>query len=74
MEMDSVAVQTGIDLHTGKQLSYDSSTVGGNGQTEDGCIGLNIINHFGKITINMSDMYLRCEKPGKGYRREWLFE
>lgn len=74
VEMDSVAVQTGIDLHTGKQLSYDSSTVGGNGQTEDGCIGLNIINHFGKITINMSDMYLRCEKPGKGYRREWLFE
>ena len=51
-----------------------SSSVGSNEQAEDGCIGLNIINHFGKITINMPDMYLRCEEPGKGYRREWLFE
>lgn len=74
VEMDSVNVETGIDLHTGEMIAAGSSSVGGNEQTEDGCIGLNIINHFGKITINMPDMYLRCEEPGKGYRREWLFE
>lgn len=73
VEMDSVIVQTGIDLHTGERLDSQSSA-DGNEQNEDGRLGLNIISHFGKITINMPDMYLRCEKPGKGYRREWLFE
>lgn len=74
VEMDSVNVETGIDLHTGEMIAAGSSSVSGNEQAEDGCIGLNIINHFGKITINMPDMYLRCEEPGQGYRREWLFE
>jgi len=72
--IDSVSVETGIDLHTGKRLSGTGTAVGGDENAEDGCVGLNIIEHYGKITINMRDMFLRCEEPGKGYRREWLFD
>ena len=73
-DIDSVSVETGIDLHTGKRLSGTGTAVGGDENAEDGCVGLNIIEHYGKITINMRDMFLRCEEPGKGYRREWLFD
>lgn len=73
-DIDSVSVETGIDLHTGKRLSGTGTAVGGDENAEDGCVGLNIIEHYGKITINMRDMFLRCKEPGKGYRREWLFD
>ena len=51
--LDSVGVNTGIDLHTG-QLDKAAFS---NGQ-EDGFLGLNLLKKFSKVIINLKDMYL----------------
>lgn len=51
--LDSVGVNTGIDLHTG-QLDKAAFS---NGQ-EDGFLGLNLLEKFSKVIINLKDMYL----------------
>lgn len=51
--LDSVGVNTGIDLHTG-QLDKAAFS---NGQ-EDGFLGLNLLEKFSKVIINLKNMYL----------------
>lgn len=53
--LDSVGVNTGIDLHTG-QLDKAAFS---NGQ-EDGFLGLNLLEKFSKVIINLKDMYLEA--------------
>lgn len=53
--IDSIKVNTGIDLHTG-QLK---TTVFSNG-TEDGVLGLNALEKFSKVIINLKDMYMEA--------------
>lgn len=49
--IDSVKVNTGIDLHTGQMKSHD---------TEDGVLGLNALEKFSKVIINLKDMYMEA--------------
>ena len=51
--LDSVGVNTGLDLHTGKQNQAAFS----NG-LEDGFLGLNLLEKFSKVIINLKEMYL----------------
>lgn len=53
--IDSIKVNTGIDLHTG-QLK---TTAFFNG-TEDGVLGLNALEKFSKVIINLKDMYMEA--------------
>lgn len=53
--VDSINVNTGIDLHTG-QLK---TTAFSNG-TEDGVLGLNALEKFSKVIINLKDMYMEA--------------
>lgn len=53
--IDSIKVNTGIDLHTG-QLK---TTAFSNG-TEDGVLGLNALEKFSKVIINLKDMYMEA--------------
>lgn len=53
--IDSVNVNTGIDLHT-RQLKTTSFSDG----AEDGVIGLNALEKFSKVIINLKDMYLEA--------------
>ena len=53
--IDSIKVNTGIDLHTG-QLK---TTVFSNG-TEDGVLGLNALEKFSKVILNLKDMYMEA--------------
>ena len=53
--IDSIKVNTGIDLHTG-QLK---TTAFSNG-TEDGVLGLNALEQFSKVIINLKDMYMEA--------------
>lgn len=53
--IDSIKVNTGIDLHTG-QLK---TTAFFNG-TEDGVLGLNALEQFSKVIINLKDMYMEA--------------
>lgn len=54
-KIDSVNVNTGIDLHTG-QLKTTSFSDG----TEDGVLGLNTLEKFSKVIINLKDMYMEA--------------
>ena len=51
-KIDSVNVNTGIDLHTG-QLKTTAFSDG----AEDGVLGLNALEKFSKVIINLKDMY-----------------
>lgn len=53
--IDSVNVNTGIDLHTG-QLKTTSFSDG----AEDGVLGLNALENFSKVIINLKDMYMEA--------------
>lgn len=53
--IDSIKVNTGIDLHTG-QLK---TTAFSNG-AEDGVLGLNALEQFSKVIINLKDMYMEA--------------
>lgn len=51
--IDSINVNTGIDLHTG-QLKTTVSSDG----AEDGVLGLNALENFSKVIINLKEMYM----------------
>lgn len=53
--IDSVNVNTGIDLHTG-QLKTTSFSDG----AENGVLGLNTLENFSKVIINLKDMYMEA--------------
>lgn len=53
--IDSINVNTGIDLHTG-QLKKAAFSDG----TEDGVLGLNALEKFSKVIINLKDMYMEA--------------
>lgn len=53
--IDSIKVNTGIDLHTGEMRSPDFSK-----GTEDGVLGLNALEKFSKVIINLKDMYMEA--------------
>lgn len=53
--IDSINVNTGIDLHTG-QLKKAAFSDG----TEDGVLGLNALEKFSKVIISLKDMYLEA--------------
>ena len=53
--IDSINVNTGIDLHTG-QLKTTAFSDG----TEDGVLGLNVLEKFSKVIINLKDMYMEA--------------
>ncbi|WP_431441163.1 retropepsin-like aspartic protease [Bacteroides hominis] len=53
--IDSVNVNTGIDLHTGQMRNTDFSK-----GTEDGVLGLNALEKFSKVIINLKDMYMEA--------------
>ena len=53
--IDSIKVNTGIDLHTGEMRSPDFSK-----GTEDGALGLNALEKFSKVIINLKDMYMEA--------------
>lgn len=59
-KIDSVNVNTGIDLHTG-QLKKTSFSDG----TEDGVLGLNALEKFSKVIINLKDMYMEVIRTSK---------
>lgn len=52
-DLDSVMVDTGIDLYTGNQKMTEY--LNGN---EDGTIGLDLLERFTQVTLNFKDMYL----------------
>ncbi len=52
-DLDSVMVDTGIDLHSGNQKMTEY--LNGN---EDGTIGLNLLERFARIILNFKDMYI----------------
>lgn len=54
-KIDSVNVNTGIDLHTG-QLKTTAFSDG----AEDGVLGLNALEKFSKVILNLKDMYLEA--------------
>lgn len=51
--VDSVNINTGIDLHTGEMKSTAFSD-----STEDGILGLDALEKFSKVIINLKDMYM----------------
>lgn len=53
--IDSIKVNTGIDLYTGEMRSPDFSK-----GTEDGVLGLNALEKFSKVIINLKDMYMEA--------------
>ena len=53
--IDSIKVNTGIDLYTGEKRSPDFSK-----GTEDGALGLNALEKFSKVIINLKDMYMEA--------------
>lgn len=53
--LDSINVNTGIDLHTG-QLKTTAFSDG----AEDGVLGLNTLEKFSKVIINLKDMYMEA--------------
>ena len=53
--IDSVNVNTGIDLHTGQRRNTDVSK-----GTEDGVLGLNALEKFSKVILNLKDMYMEA--------------
>ncbi|WP_336617487.1 retropepsin-like aspartic protease [Bacteroides acidifaciens] len=53
--IDSVNVNTGIDLHTG-QLNTTAFSDG----AEDGVLGLNALEKFSKVILNLKDMYMEA--------------
>lgn len=53
--IDSVKVNTGIDLHTGETRA----TFYSNG-SEDGVLGLNALENFSKVIINLKEMYMEA--------------
>lgn len=53
--IDSIKVNTGIDLYTGEMRSSDFSK-----GTEDGALGLNALEKFSKVIINLKDMYMEA--------------
>lgn len=53
--IDSINVNTGIDLHTGQP----KTTAFSNG-AEDGVLGLNALEKFSKVIINLKDMYMEA--------------
>lgn len=53
--IDSIKVNTGIDLHTGQRRNTDVSK-----GTEDGVLGLNALEKFSKVILNLKDMYMEA--------------
>lgn len=53
--IDSINVNTGIDLHTGQRRNTDVSK-----GTEDGVLGLNALEKFSKVILNLKDMYMEA--------------
>ncbi|WP_308773822.1 retropepsin-like aspartic protease [uncultured Bacteroides sp.] len=53
--IDSVNVNTGIDLHTGQRRNTDVSK-----GTEDGVLGLNALEKFSKVILNLKGMYMEA--------------
>lgn len=53
--IDSIKVNTGIDLHTGQP----KTTAFSNG-AEDGVLGLNALEKFSKVILNLKDMYMEA--------------
>ena len=53
--LDSLSVNTGIDLHTGQSKTPAFS----NGK-EDGVLGLNALEKFSKVVLNFKDMYMEA--------------
>lgn len=53
--LDSVSVNTGADLHTGQNQIPSSA-----GGREDGVAGLNLLEKFGRVIINLKDMYMEA--------------
>lgn len=53
--IDSIKVNTGIDLYTGEKRSPNFSK-----GTEDGVLGLNALEKFSKVIINLKDMYMEA--------------
>lgn len=53
--LESVDVNTGVDLHTGQV-----KTSGISSGDEDGVLGLNALEEFSKVIINFKDMYLEA--------------
>lgn len=53
--LDSVSVNTGIDLHTGEPVQTAFSD-----GTEDGVLGLNALEKFSKVILNLKDMYMEA--------------
>lgn len=53
--LDSVSVNTGIDLHTGEpaQTAFSDGT-------EDGVLGLNALEKFSKVILNFKEMYMEA--------------
>lgn len=53
--IDSVNVNKGIDLHTGQLKTTAVSD-----SAEDGVLGLNALEKFSKVIINLKDMYMEA--------------
>lgn len=51
--LDSVLVDTGVDLQTGQQKNAAYLN-----ENEDGIIGLNLLERFARIILNFKDMYI----------------
>lgn len=54
--LDSIQVGTGIDLHTGQPIINSSFT----DPEEDGVIGVDLLEKFACIIINLKDMYIEA--------------
>lgn len=54
--LDSIQVGTGIDLHTGQPVISSSFT----SPEEDGVIGVDVLEKFARITVNLQDMYIEA--------------
>lgn len=67
--LDSVDVATGVDLHTGERIGNNAFNTPG----EDGVVGLDFIERFGTVVINLRDMFIEAKGTSEAYRREWLF-
>lgn len=63
--LDSVSVDTGTDIHTG-----ESRTVQYIEGSEDGTLGLDLLEHFKYVTMNLKDMYLHAVPNQNPYTGE----
>lgn len=61
VELDSVQVSTGIDKRTGKKETAGFSA----GSSQDGAIGLDILECFDRVIINFKDMFMVGIAPRK---------